>query len=127
MSRKTQDKLKLSSMQVLLGIHAKELGLEPEYERPVCEDREWRFDVCFPAIRLACEIHGGQYTGGHRRGKKALRGRAETPQEDEYLKLSTATMLGWRVLQFTNEQVADGRAKTFIKSWMGELDGLPLT
>jgi very-short-patch-repair endonuclease len=109
-------------MQILLGIHLRELGLLPDYELKFDADRNWRFDVYCQEQRIAIEIHGGQFSGGHRRGwwnkKEALRRQAlglrDTPQEDEYLKLSTATMAGWRVLQFSNEQVNDGRAKEFI-------------
>jgi very-short-patch-repair endonuclease len=103
--RKAQDELVLSPMQVLLGIHCKELKLYPIYEHQFCE-RMWRFDMAFPEWRVAIEISGGNYSGGHRRGKD---------QEDEYAKLNYAQRIGWRVLQFTNAMVGDGRAKQELR------------
>jgi hypothetical protein len=122
MNRKRKN-YKLTEAQTLLGIHVKELGLTPTYEHAFQPLRDWRFDVCDLGLRLAFEIHGGQFTGGHRRGfwnkkeasRRAALGQVDTPQEDEYLKIDTAQMMGWRVMQFTNEQVLDGRAKQFIK------------
>ena len=121
---------KFSEMQILLGIHLRELGFLPAYEHKFCE-RDWRFDVALPEQRLAFEINGGQFTGGHRRGfwskieavRRKRAGLLETPQEDEYDKLNTATFAGWRVLQFTNEQVNDGRAKAFIASQLESHEG----
>jgi len=103
--------VKLTKMQTLLGIHIRELGYNPEYEKRVCDERLWRFDICIPDLRIACEISGGNWTGGHKRGKA---------QEDEYDKLNTAQLLGWRVLQFTNQQVADGRAKACLERFILE-------
>ena len=102
--------MKLSKMQILLGIHLEELGCAKDeilYEYRFCDERRWRFDVCLPDLRLAIEINGGNWTGGHRRGKR---------QEDEYDKLNHAAMDGWRVFQWTNQQIADGRAKEFLGS-----------
>ena len=107
---KTQAELKITPEQILLGIHIRELGMLPEYERKVCEDRDWRFDVVILDTRVACEISGGNWSGGHRRGKD---------QETEYDKLNRAQMEGWRVLQFTNAQVNDGRAKQFLAEYVG--------
>ena len=107
--RKTQDELELSQTQILLGIHMRELGLRPWFEHKFCEDRYFRFDVCDKELRIAAEISGGNWSGGHRRGKA---------QEDEYDKLNTATMMGWRVFQWTNAQVSDGRAKAFLAEWL---------
>jgi hypothetical protein len=130
MAKRKRKSYKVSEAQVLLAIHLKELGITPTYEHKFCE-RDWRFDVCWPEQRLAWEISGGQYSGGHRTGfwskKEAMRRKAsglvDTPQEEEYLKLNTALMLGWRVMQFTNQQVLDGRAKQFIKEHLAEQRG----
>ena len=102
--------MKLSPMQVLLGKHLEELGMHKDeilFEYRFCEERRWRMDVVLPELRLAIEISGGNWTGGHKRGKR---------QEDEYDKLNHAQMNGWRVMQFTNAQVSDGRAKEFLGS-----------
>ena len=101
--------------QILLSVHLDELGLINEFELPVCEGRKWRFDICCPNERLAFECNGGKWHGGHRRGKAI---------EDENDKLNIATLTGWRVLQFTNEQILDGRAKAFLKEHLKAADYL---
>lgn len=106
---KSQDEFVLTEAQALLGIHLKEIKVGFLREQRFCE-REWRLDMTMPDYRLAVEISGGNWSGGHRRGKA---------QEDEYEKINRAQMLGWRVLQFTNAQVLDGRALMFIKVWLG--------
>jgi very-short-patch-repair endonuclease len=98
--------MKLSVTQILLGKHLRELmlGVTPEYR--FHQERKWRFDLACPHEHLAFEISGGNWTGGHSRGKA---------QENEYDKLNTAQMMGWRVMQFTNRQVLSGEAKAFLK------------
>jgi very-short-patch-repair endonuclease len=101
--------MKQTPAQILLALHIKELGLYRLFEVTVCEKRKWRFDIACPTERIAFEVNGGKWSGGHRRGKAI---------EDENDKLNTATLMGWRVLQFTNEQVLDGRAKAFLAEWL---------
>ena len=104
-------KPKQTDAQILLGIHLRELGIQTVPELRFCKDREWAFDLaCLPrtGLRLAFECNGGKWSGGHRRGKAI---------EDENDKINTAQMLGWRVLQFTNEQILDGRARAFLAEW----------
>jgi hypothetical protein len=117
-------KQRKTEAQVLLALHLAELGIETVAEYHFWELRDWRLDLYAPAIRIGFEIHGGQFKGGHRTGfwgkkeyqrRRALGTQKTTPQEDEYTKLNAATMDGIRVLQFTNEQVLDGRAKKFIE------------
>ena len=108
MKQKTRQYV-LTEAQRLLGCHLTELRLAHHFEWPVCLDRRWRFDIACVNERIAIEISGGQWIGGHRRGKA---------QESEYEKLNYAQMMGWRVLQFTNRQVLSGEAKEFIKGWL---------
>ena len=99
--------MKQTPSQILLALHLRELGFcRPCFEFPVCAGRRWRFDIAVPAERLAFEISGGNWTGGHRRGKA---------QESEYDKLNYAQMDGWRVIQWTNRQVLSGEAKQWLK------------
>lgn len=124
--KKAQSEYKLTKQQILLGIHLDELALRFQREFKFCE-RDWRFDILLPDYRIAIEIHGGQFSGGHRRGwwskkealRRAAKGSTTTPQEDEYDKLNRATMEGYRVLQFTNGQVDSGRAKQAIAEYLG--------
>jgi len=121
--------VKLSEAQLLLVDHIlPELGVEEEIltEFQFADGRQWRLDVYVPELRLAIEISGGQFSGGHRRGywsaqearRRTKAGKVDSPQEDEYNKLNWAVMDGYRVLQFTNEQVKDGRAKAFLAEFI---------
>lgn len=102
--------MKRTPAQFLLRQHLRELGFaRMQWEWQFC-DRKWRFDLADASRRLAFECNGGKWSGGHRRGKAI---------EDENDKLNTAILMGWRVLQFTNEQVLDGRAKAFLAEWLG--------
>ena len=107
--KKSQSEYKLTNSQRLLGIHLDELGVNFQREYKFCE-RDWRIDIMLLDYRIGIEISGGNWTGGHRRGHA---------QENEYDKLNRATMEGWRVLQYTNEQVLDGQAQADIAKWLG--------
>lgn len=109
--RKSQLEYKLTNSQRLLGIHLDELGVTFEREHKFFADRDWRLDLILPDYRIAVEVSGGKWHGGHRRGDA---------QDDEYDKINYAQMKGWRVLQFTNDQVDCGYAKEFIAEWLTE-------
>ncbi len=102
--------MKMTPAQILLQIHLRELGIQTMPEYRFCS-RQWRFDLVALDRRLAFEISGGNWAGGHRRGKA---------QEDEYDKLNTGQLMSWKVLQFTNRQVLRGEAKKFIESWVSK-------
>jgi hypothetical protein len=110
-------KLKLTSPQILLGAYLKELGFTPLYEVEFCEGRKWRFDVAISEekegskLNIGFEVNGGKWSQyGHRSRGKQL--------EQELEKLNVAQCLGWIVLQFTNEFVLSGEAKTFLREWL---------
>jgi very-short-patch-repair endonuclease len=67
--------------------------------------RRWRFDFALgqvpDQVRLAIEVEGGAFTGGHKRGKAA---------DTDCEKSNAAILRGWRVLRFTPRMVEDGRA-----------------
>lgn len=61
--------------------------------------RRWRFDFAWPEIKLAIEIHGGNFSfGGHNRGAQ---------QAKDYEKGNEAILAGWRVLQFGTKQMGN--------------------
>jgi len=74
---------------------------------PACEReyrfdpvRKWRFDLCWPARKLAVECDGGQWKPGG--------GRHGTGKDFE--KMNAAQLAGWRVLHFTGTQIRQGYA-----------------
>lgn len=77
------------------------------YPAPVAElrfapPRRWMWDACWPDRKLAVEFQGGVWLkggGGHTRGKAYT---------DDCEKYSTAAVMGWRLIQATSAQVADG-------------------
>jgi len=59
--------------------------------------RRWRFDLALPSQMLAVEIHGGVWQQGrHTRGRGFIQDR---------IKINTAVLMGWRVLEFTTEHI----------------------
>ena len=65
-------------------------------------ERRWRFDIAYPAIKVAIEIHGGVYAQGrHTRGKGFTNDRE---------KMNEAHGLGWKVFEFTTQDVENGKA-----------------
>lgn len=70
-------------------------GLEREYRfHPT---RRFRFDLAYPASKLAIEVDGKVYTAGASGGRHLTTG--------DYEKLNAAVELGWRVLRYLSEQV----------------------
>lgn len=62
----------------------------PEYEFRFHGTRKWRFDLAFPAERVAIEVQGGIWVaGGHNRGAQMLK---------DWEKYNEAACLGWRLL-----------------------------
>lgn len=72
----------------------KENKLKPEVEFRFHPKRQWRFDFCFPEIKIALEIEGGVFVQGrHTRGTGFL---------NDIDKYNEATMMGWKVLRAGN-------------------------
>ena len=98
--------MKKSEAQLLLSAHLLELGVVTEYEFQFLEDRKFAFDLADPESRIGYECDGGQFSGGHMRGK-AL--------EQQYEKDRLAQLHGWRVMRFTNRQILNGEAKKWLQ------------
>lgn len=69
--------------------------------------RRWRFDYVWPDLKVALEIHGGIFTNGrHTRG---------TGITEDRVKMNTAQLLGWIVIEATTAQVKDGQMLAWVK------------
>ena len=83
------------------------VGLPHEREHRFDDRRKWRFDIAFPAVKLAIEIDGGLFIdGGHSRG----RARINDMERD-----IAANLLGWLVVRMPPEWVKPGKALAHIE------------
>lgn len=80
----------------------------PEREYRFYPKRRWRMDLAWPALKVGCEFHGGNWVqGGHARGKQ---------QNSDYEKLNVAQSLGWVILQFSTDHVTAKRITETINT-----------
>lgn len=69
----------------------------PEKEYKFYPTRRWRFDYAFVENKIAIEQEGGVWTGGrHTRGTGFIK---------DMEKYNCATILGWKVLRYTPDQM----------------------
>lgn len=81
----------------------------PEREVRAIPGRRHRFDFAWAHFRLAVEVQGGTWNGGkHGRGS----GIAKDTE-----KLNLAVIHGWQVMQFTSDQVRDGKALRWLQAY----------
>lgn len=99
-------KPKINIGETLLGIHLDELGLAYVTQAPVCEGRKWKWDILLVESKIAIEIDGF-FKGRHGAGWGA---------DNE--KQNVGTLLGYRVLRFSTQDVKNGKAKEFLEEWL---------
>jgi len=88
-------------------------------EYKFCETRKWLFDFCMPDHALAVEIEGAIWVRGrHTRGKGFL---------GDMEKYNYATLMGWKVLRYSPEQIDSGYAQNELRYWMIEPERDPRT
>lgn len=101
----------MKSNKVALDLVLEEIRLETgssyELEYRFHPKRKWRFDVAFPAEKVAVEIEGGvwQY-GRHNRAAGFLA---------DLEKYNAAALRGWCVLRYTWEQVGEKKTKAEVE------------
>jgi very-short-patch-repair endonuclease len=80
----------------------------PEFEFRFHPERKWRFDLAWPAAKVALEIDGAVWSGGrHTRGSGWLK---------DTEKLNAAACLGWRMLRCTPQQLMRNETVVLLKS-----------
>ena len=72
--------------------------------------RRFRFDFVIDGLRIALEVEGGAWSGGHKRGAEA-----DTDCEKQNLAMHE----GWKVYRFTPAMVDDGRALATVERALG--------
>jgi very-short-patch-repair endonuclease len=98
-----------SEGEELLALHIKLDGLpEAEREYRFHNDRKWRFDFAYPALKFAIEVEGGTRSGNSRHTK-------HDGFSEDCVKYGEATILGWAVMRFTTQQVKQGIAIEMVK------------
>lgn len=70
--------------------------------------RMWRFDYAIPEHMIAIEVEGGVWTGGRHTRPKGFLGDIE--------KYNTATVMGWRLLRTTPEELVSKKTVDMIKT-----------
>ena len=84
-------------------------GLPPAVaEHSFCAGRKWRFDFAWPRQRVAVEVQGGIWIRGRHTRGAALK--------QEWEKLNTAAILGWRVLYCEPSAVMSPRFAETIRA-----------
>jgi len=101
--------VKLTKSQQLLRIHLREIGIETRPEYRFCLERRYRFDLFSEELKMGFEADGGQWSGGHMRGK-AL--------EQQYEKDRLAQLMGFRIMRFTNREILNGNARAWLSAWL---------
>ena len=93
--------------QLAEQLDIKEIPYQREFQ--FIPPRRFRFDfIILPVGRmLACEVEGGAYTGGHKRGKA---------NDTDCEKFNLPMLDGWAVLRFTPGMVTSGEALTTIQN-----------
>lgn len=87
----------------------------PVAEHKFHDTRRWRFDLAWPALKLAAEVNGGVFVGGrHSRGAGQMK---------DYEKLNAAALAGWTVLQVVPKQITDGTFHELLSSWFDQHAG----
>ncbi len=80
----------------------------PVTEYRFAPPRRWRFDLAWPALKVAVECEGGGWTGGrHTRGAGF---------EADLEKYAQAQILGWSVVRVSQRMITSGLALNAIES-----------
>jgi len=77
------------------------------FEHPFHPTRKWRFDLAWIEEKLALEVQGGIWVGGHNRGAQLKK---------DYEKANAAAELGWRILYFEPKDLCLLSTVTTIKN-----------
>ena len=102
----------VSAGEESLAFQMKALGIRFERQVRFAPPRRWTFDFVVPVgmSKMAVEVEGGNWSGGHKRGAAA---------DTDYEKFNEAALSGWWVLRFSTAMVEDGRAIATIERALG--------
>jgi very-short-patch-repair endonuclease len=108
--------------QAFQRIIEQELHIKMEKELIFAPPRKWRFDFYIIEYKIAIEIDGGSFKQTYYKDKTGqvkshTGGRHNTAEGfiEDMEKLNTATVLGWKVLRFTPDQLYTVKTLETIK------------
>jgi len=97
-----------SQAEETLALHIRAARLpEPEREYRFHVERRWRLDFAWPRHMIAAEVEGVTYQGGRHQRRKGY--------EMDCEKYNAATIAGWTLLRFTQEQIRSGAALALLE------------
>jgi very-short-patch-repair endonuclease len=97
-----------SPIETLLLGQLQAAGLPtPERELTFHPQRQWRFDLAWPAAMVAVEIDGGIWSAGRHVRPKGY--------EDDARKCNEAAVAGWTVLRVTGGMVKSNETRQLIE------------
>ncbi len=103
-----------SRLELALLLQCKAAGLpDPAREVALLEGRRFRADFVWREARLVVEVQGGTYVRGRHSRPRGQRADCE--------KLNLLQLDGWRVLQVTRDQIANGQALGWICAALGRV------
>lgn len=86
---------------------------EPQLEYLFHAHRKWRFDFCWKAQLVACEVEGGIWMQTETGRSKGHAHPERFASDCE--KYNEAALYGWLVIRVTPEMVRDGRAMDWLE------------
>lgn len=97
----------MSQLEADLLFQIRALGLpNPQTEYRFHPKRLWRFDIAWPAQKIACEVEGGTWVQGrHSRGSGFVK---------DCEKYNEAQLMGWVVLRVVGDHIKSGEAVRWI-------------
>lgn len=89
--------MEMSGLEQVFAFQLRTANIHMEREHQFHPKRKWRFDFAIPERMIAIEIEGGIWSNGrHNRG---------AGYSADCEKYNSATVLGWRVLRGTSDQI----------------------
>lgn len=101
---------KLSEGEETFQLHCTIYTLFPVREYTFAEGHKYRLDFAFVDVKIAVEVDGGNFNGGHSRGKA---------YEGFCRKINLANDLGWKVYRFTTAMIRSGEGIDTILDALG--------
>lgn len=110
--------IKNTALKSELKVYLKDKGYKVEEEiifnKIMDTKRQYRADYLIRSHNIIIEINGGQWTGGRHTRASKVKGKGYTTYENDLNKLNIAQINGFKILQFTYEQLARQEYKELL-------------